>query len=89
MTLLAALVAWVAGGSAWARVPDPPIRIPLQPLGYQSIVQDFLLQGNSMLTVDFVDSDHLLVTFGVRRLMTREVDPPPDDDDRMVEAVLL
>ncbi len=78
-----------AAGTGWARGPDPPIRIPLQPLGYQSIVQDFLLEGNSMLSVDFVDSDHLLITFGVRRLMTREVDPPPNDDDRMVAAVLV
>jgi hypothetical protein len=50
---------------------------------------EFLLAGSSMLTVDFVDKDHLLITFGVRRLMKREPDPPPDDDDRTVGAVLV
>lgn len=81
---------WTALGASAAGAAGPsPIRIPLAPLGYQSIVQDFLVAGSSMLTVDFVDSDHLLITFGVRRLMRREVDPPPNDDDRVVEAVLV
>jgi len=42
-----------------------------------------------MLTVHFVDKDHLLITFSVRRLMKREVDPPPGDDDRTIAAVLV
>ena len=29
------------------------------------MAQDFLLAGNTMLTVSFVDTDHLLVTFGL------------------------
>jgi hypothetical protein len=85
------LAVWVAmsAGVGMAREPEPPIHIPLEPMGYQSLVQDFLLAGSSMLTVDFVDKDHLLITFGVRRLMKREVDPPPDDDDRTVGAFLV
>jgi hypothetical protein len=50
---------------------------------------EFLLAGHSMLTVDFVDNDHLLVTFGVRRLMKRVADDPVDDDDRTIAALLL
>jgi len=79
---MAMLAGWLAlsAGTAFARDPVPEIRV---------LAPDFLLGGSSMLTVDFVDKDHLLVTFGVRRLMTREVDPPPDDDDRVVGAFLV
>jgi hypothetical protein len=75
--------------AALARDPDPVMRIPLESLGYQPPTKDFLLSGGTMLTVNFVDKDHLLVTFGLRRLMKREVDPPPNDDDRMIGAYLV
>jgi hypothetical protein len=75
--------------AATARDPDPAVRIPLDALGYQPPTQEFLLSGSSMLTVDFVDKDHLLITFGLRRLMKREADSRPNDDDRMVGAYLV
>lgn len=58
-------------------------------MGYQAPVPEFLLAGSSMLTVHFVDKDHLLITFNVRRLMKREVDPPPEDNDRTIGAFLV
>jgi hypothetical protein len=79
----------LAAGVAEARGAEPVARIPLGPLGYQTMVPEFLLAGSSMLTVDFVDADHLLITFGVRGLMKREADEPADDDDRMVGAALV
>lgn len=75
--------------SAMARDPDPALRIPLESLGYQPPTQEFLLAGGSMLTVHFVDKDHILVTFGLRRLMKREIDPSPNDADHMVGAFLV
>ena len=86
-----AMLAWVvlAAGTAMARDPEPPLRVPLEPLGYQAMVQEFLLAGSSMLTVDFADKDHLLITFAVRRLMKREGDGDPGDDDRTVGAFLV
>ncbi len=78
-----------AAGAAWARDAPPLAHIPLVPMGYQTLLPEFLLAGSSMLTVDFVDRDHLLITFGVRRLMRREPDDPPDDDDHTVDAVLV
>jgi hypothetical protein len=42
-----------------------------------------------MLTVNYVDNRHLLFTFGVHRLMERIANDPPEDEDRMVEAVLV
>jgi hypothetical protein len=88
---LAVLLAGLALPASGAGKNDAagPLRIPLEPLGYQALVQEFLLAGSSMLTVDFVDNDHLLVTFGVRRLMPRVADDPVDDEDRTVEAVLV
>lgn len=85
--LLAAAPA-LAVGPATAR-PAAPLRIPLAPLGFQPIAVDFLLAGSSMLTVDFVDRDHLLVTFAVRRLMKRDPADPVDDDDRTIGAFLV
>ena len=87
----AMLAAWVmlAPGMARARDPEQVARIPLGPMGYQTLLPEFLLAGNSMLTVHFVDTDHLLITFGLRQLMTRLAGDPPDDDDRMVGADLV
>ena len=91
MRRCAKLAAWMvlAVGVAWARDPEQVARIPLGPMGYQTLLPEFLLAGNSMLTVHFVDTDHLLVTFGLRQLMTRLAGDPPDDDDRMVGADLV
>jgi hypothetical protein len=87
----AVLAAWAVlwAGTATARDPEAPLRIPLEPLGYQAITPEFLLAGDSELTVDFVDNDHLLVTFGVRRLMKREADSLPKDDDQTIAALLV
>jgi hypothetical protein len=88
---VAVLAVWAAlsAGTVMARDLDPPLRIPLGPMGYQATLPDFLLAGDSALTVDFVDRDHLLVTFGVRRLMKREADSLPNDDDRTIAACLV
>jgi hypothetical protein len=74
---------------AAAQSPGGPLRIPLASMGYQPLQQDFLLAGSSMLTVHFVDPDHLLVTFGLRRLMKREADDPAGDADRVIGANLV
>ena len=88
-TARAMLCVFLLAGAAWARDPDPTIRIPLEPMGFQSILPEFLLSGDSMLTINFVDDNHLLVTFGLRRLMKRDPDDPPNDDDRTVGAALV
>ncbi len=58
-------------------------------MGYQKLSPEFMMAGSSMLTVDFVDKDHLLVTFGVRRLMKRDANNPVDDADRTIGAFLV
>jgi hypothetical protein len=72
-----------------ARDPNPPLRIPLEPLGFQPLSSQFLLAGSSLFTVHYVDDQHLLLTFTVRRLLSRVPDDPPDDQDRNVDALLL
>ena len=42
-----------------------------------------------MVTVHFVDKDHLLITSGLRRLMKREAGDPPGDDDHTIGAFLV
>ena len=79
----------LAPGMARVRDPEQVARIPLAPMGYQEQLPQFLLGGSTMLTVDFVDQDHLLITFGLRQLMKREPNDPPDDDDRLVGANLV
>ena len=86
----AMLALWmVLAGAAQARGAEPVARIPLGPMGYQTMVPEFLLAGSSMLRVDFVDAEHLLVTFGLRQLMERLPGDPVDDDDRTVGAAVV
>lgn len=72
-----------------ARGPEPVMRIPLASLGYQPFAAAVLAAGGTLTTVHFIDDEHLLVTFNVRKLMKRLPNEPPDDQDKMVEAVLV
>ena len=74
---------------ALAKGPEPPLRIPLESLGFQPLSPEFLLNGSSMLTLHYVDDKHLLVTFVVHRLIPRLANEPADDQDRVVDALLL
>ena len=72
-----------------AKGPEPSARIPLEPLGFPTLPNQFLLSGSSMFTVDFVDDKHLLVTFSTKKLLKRLSECPATDQDRIVDAVLL
>lgn len=69
--------------------PSGPLRVALATIGYQTLQREFLLAGSAMLTVDFVDNNHLLVTFNVPKLMKREPDDAAGDEDRTVSASLV
>ena len=87
-----AAAAWSAfGATAYAgtKQPAPEVRLALEDLGFPGISPTFLAAGSSMLTVHFVDSEHLLVTFGMRGLIPRVAGDPVDDDDRMVAGELV
>ncbi len=72
-----------------ARGPEPPLRIPLESLGFQPQSTQFMLAGSSMLTLHYVDDQHLLLTFSARHLLKRLPNDPEDDQDRNIDAVLL
>ena len=77
------------GSAAHAVKPnDPVLSIPMEPLGFQALPAGFAATG-SMLTLHFVDAEHLLFTFHARKLLARLPDATPEDDDRTVQAVLL
>ena len=82
------LLVFVTKG-ALAKGPEPSARIPLEPLGFPTLPNQFLLSGSSMFTVDFVDDKHLLVTFSTKKLLKRLAECPATDQDRIVDAVLL
>ncbi len=86
--LIAAAIAFVPWAGV-AKGPAPPQRIPLAQLGYLAPPANALAGAGALSTVHFLDETHLLVTFNVRRLMKRLADCPPEDQDRMVEAVLV
>ncbi len=83
------LLSFVTGSVALAKNPEPLARIPLEPLGFPVLPNQFLLSGSSMYTVDFVDDKHLLVTFSTKKLLRRLADCPPADQDRILDAFLL
>lgn len=88
--LAAALLFLLAAVPAFAwRGSGAESLIPLDTVGFQPQAHQFLLAGSSMMTLDYVDNQHILFTFGVHRLMKRIADDPPDDEDHMIEAVLL
>ena len=72
-----------------AKVPQPFAVIAMADLGYQSVLPRYLLAGDSMFTVHFVDEKHLLFTYTTHGLIQRLPDAEPDDQDRNVAAVLL
>jgi hypothetical protein len=88
LLLLAGMLVFVTNGT-WAKGPEPKKSIPLAPLGFQTPLPQFMLAGSSMLTVDYVDSQHILLTYSAKRLLKRLSECPPADQDRVVDALLL
>lgn len=89
LLVLSALLVGTAPSANAARDPAPTARIPLSPLGYQPMLPELIANGSSVVSVHFVGKDHMLVTFGVRRLIKRDAADPPDDYDRLIGAFYL
>lgn len=89
LAILGGLILLAAVPIRAARAPEAPLRIPLESLGFQPQSTQFLLAGSSMLTLHYVDDQHLLLTFSARHLLKRLPDEPEDDQDRNIDAVLL
>ena len=89
------------GGSHKKTAPpeQPPVRatlkpsatIPIEPLGFSAPATFYLGMRNSLVSLDFLDEDHLLFTFRVPGLIHRDHPdvPDPEHRDRQVRAVVL
>ena len=64
-------------------------RIDLLSLGYTGLPATARQSGAANISIDFLDSDHVLVTFNPRRMFQRLPDCPPNHADRLIHAVIL
>jgi VWFA-related protein len=69
---------------------QPFAHIDLAPLGYGDLSHMERLVGNqSVVSLNFVDSNHVLLTFNPKKLLIRDPGCPPSHDDRMIHALVL
>ena len=97
--LILSLMVPTAGAGSKSRLPDagrqiapridPAMRIPVAPLGFQPPGTSVSTDRTSVLSLSFLDQDHLLFTFRVAGLMKRLPDCPRDDEDQLIRAVVL
>ena len=69
--------------------PTPTAQIDLLPLGYGGLSAGARQSGGANLSVDFLDSNHVLVTFNPKKLFKRLPDCPSSHADRLVHAVVV
>lgn len=87
--LLAAPAAAPAARPAPRPQPEPALRIPVAPLGYLSPSRSTLLDRESSVSLDFIDDRRLLFTFHKLGLLQRSPDSRPEDEDRLIHAVVI
>ena len=90
-TVAALLVGWGVSVQAILaeKKPGPWVQIPLDSVGFPGVSSTFLGSGSSVLTVHFLDSSHLLVTYGLRKLVPRVERDPEDHEDRLVAGMVV
>lgn len=65
----------------------PAFSIPVEPLGFNAPSTFYLGQRERLLSLDFLDEDHLLFTFHTPGLIRRT--NPNEDDERQIRAIVL
>ena len=72
------------------RPPRPAVSISLESIGFYGVSRPFLEAGSSMLTVHFLDAEHLLVTHSLRTLVPRRKEAGTENEDgRLVGAEIV
>jgi hypothetical protein len=89
VTALGLCVALGVGAHGEKKKNAPWVELPLEGLGFPGVSSVFLGSGSSVLTVNFIDSSHLLVTYGLRKLVPRLEHDPAGDDDRLVAGEVV
>ena len=76
---------------AWAATPlaRPDARVRLDGLGYRALPQKMLSTSFSLQTLNFIDDDHILLTYNERKLIPRQPDDLPEQDLRLIRAVVV
>ena len=69
--------------------PQPVTRLPIAGLGYRPQSSSTLTARIFTNSLDFIDQDHLLLTFRTKGLLKRMPDAQPGDDDQNIHAVVL
>lgn len=69
----------------------PSATIPIEPLGFSAPATFYLGTRNSLVSLDFLDEEHLLLTFRVPGLIHRDHPDVPtvEHQDRQVRAIVL
>jgi hypothetical protein len=69
--------------------PTPELHIPLDPLGYKPQLLGHLFTGDSVRSLDFVDPNHLLLTYSLHDLIHRQPECSASFDEQTIQAVLI
>ncbi|MGB0066164.1 MAG: hypothetical protein WBP85_17105 [Terracidiphilus sp.] len=67
----------------------PTFKIPLDPLGFAAPGGIYLGARNSLVSLDFLDEDHLLFSFRVPGLIHRDPKGGAESDERRIRALVL
>src|SRR5579864_2603231 len=71
-------------------LPKPAARIDLSAVGYFAPSRmDRLSEDESSVSLDFVDANHVLLTFNPKKPFPRLASCPPDHQDRRMHAAIL
>ena len=91
--LIALLLLVSTSSSSAQESPSPPnsaARIDLSAIGYHAPSRmDRLSEDQSSVSLDFVDSNHVLLTFNRKHLLRRLSGCPPEHQDRLMHAAIL
>ena len=88
-TLLAVGGVCPQGAMGGEKKAGPWAQVSLESLGFPGVSKLFLNSGSSMLTVNLLDSSHLLVTYSKRTLVPRVAGDPVEHDDRLVAGEVV
>ncbi len=70
--------------------PAPSSHIDLSPTGYRELSRmDRLSEDEPNQSLDFLDADHVLLTFNRKKMFQRLPEPTSDHQDRVIHAVVL
>ncbi|HEY0794685.1 MAG TPA: hypothetical protein VGD64_02780 [Acidisarcina sp.] len=69
--------------------PQPAFTLPVEPLGFHPQSAAVLVSRLSTNSLDFIDEDHLLLTFRSMGLLKRDASTRPGEQDQSIHAVVL